>query len=68
MVLEGEHLGEVVVNDDLGQTADQRGRVVREIGILLREVHGVLHLGDRAHLPEIGDLRPCLPGRLLGAG
>src|SRR5919106_1444887 len=63
MMLEGVHLGEVVVHDDPGETADQRGGVVPEVGILLGEIHGVLHLGDRGHQPEIGDLRPV--GRRL---
>src|SRR5262245_34657141 len=58
MVLEGVHLGEVVVHDDRGQTADERVRVVTEVSVLLRQVHSVLHLGYRAHLPEVSDLRP----------
>src|SRR5882762_9997647 len=32
MVLEGVHLGEVVMHDDRGQTGDERIRVVPEVG------------------------------------
>src|ERR1700682_2587863 len=42
MVLEGVHLGEVVMHDNRGQTADERIRIVPEVGILLRPVDGVL--------------------------
>src|SRR5258705_1558340 len=45
MVLEGVHLGEVIMHDNRGQTADERIRVVPEFGILLGQIHGVLHLG-----------------------
>ena len=33
------------------------------VGVLLGQVHGVFHLGHRAHLPEVGDFRPV--GRRL---
>src|SRR5207253_5923576 len=63
MVLEGVHLGEVVVHANRGQTADERIRGVPEVGILLRQIHGLLYLGHGAHLREVGDLRPI--GRRL---
>src|ERR1700726_2522303 len=39
MVLEGMHLGEVVVADELRKASDQRLRIVAAVHVLLREIH-----------------------------
>ena len=53
MVLEGVHLGEVVMHDNRGQTADERIRVVPEVGILLRQVQVFFTSGTARICPRL---------------
>jgi hypothetical protein len=62
-VLEGVHLGEIVVAHDLGEPRDKGLRIIAALHILLGQVHRVLDLRHRPHHSEIGDLRPI--GRRL---
>jgi hypothetical protein len=64
VVLEGVHLGEVVVADDLGKPRDKGLPVLAGLHILRGQVHRLLDLRHRPHHAEIGDLRPI--GRRLG--
>ena len=63
MMLEGVHLGEIVVADDLGEARDKGLRIVAQIDVLLRQVDRLLDLRHRPHDTEIGHRRPV--GRRL---
>ena len=63
VVLEGVHLGKIVVAHDLGETRDESLRVVAGLHILCRQVHRLFDLRHRPHHAEVGHLGPI--GRRL---
>jgi hypothetical protein len=64
VVLEGVHLGEIVVVDDLGETRHEGVRVVAGLHVLRRQVHRLLDLRHRPHHAEVGDLDQSVGGWL----